>query len=317
MKDNEAREILGLDPQDDPRSFLPTFEETVQYKKELVENAPSKEIKFRYEQDLLEYQAAVKVVAGHRKLRPNTDFLAVLMLIGALSACGWWGYNWHQRQWSIDTKNQERIIELDSVGRSAIAKRKWGQAEEAYKEVLTIMPDSSIAIEGMESIRLGKLEERNQQLYYSLGESQAALEAGRWDEAEKLAKEVLEIDPENATAKQKLAMISEGKHTQKVSLQIRTITDAIDAEKIDVARAAMMELKKTDPNNAGLLDLTKRLEKAHAVISARKEKARALLDSARKLDTGEFSVEALELLVEARQLDPKNCLLYTSPSPRD
>jgi hypothetical protein len=71
MKTTEARKILGLDPGDDPRSFIPAFEETVEYKQELVDNAPSDEMKFRYQQELLEYQAAVKVVAGKQKIRPH------------------------------------------------------------------------------------------------------------------------------------------------------------------------------------------------------------------------------------------------------
>lgn len=306
MKNTEARSILGLEPGDDPRSYLSAFEETIQYKRQLVENAPSPELEFRYEQELLEYEAAVKVVAGHRKMRPHTDFLVVLMLIGALSACGWWGYNWYQRQWNIEAKNQERIAYLSSVGRAAVAKRKWSQAEEAYRAILTIAPDSAVAAEGVESIRRGKLEERSQQLYYSLGESQAALEAGRWDEAEELARSVLATDPDNTAAKRKLEIIAEGKHKQVVSLKMIAITEAVEAGKIPEARKAMEELRKLDPQNANLLGYAKRIDQANAALRERKAKAAALLEAARKLDTGEFSARAMALLAEARKLDPGN-----------
>lgn len=306
MKNTEARKILGLDPGDDPRSYLPAFEETKEYKRELVENAPSPELKFRYEQELLEYEAAVKVIAGHRKLRPHTDFVVVLMLIGALCACGWWGFNWYQRQWNIDAQNKERIAYLGSVGRMAIGKRKWDQAEEAYQEILTIDPNAKAAAEGMESIRRGKLEERNQQLYYSLGESQAALEAGRWVEAEKLARSVLKIDPENTAAKRKLEIIAEGKHKQEVSLKMIAITEAVEAGEIPQARKAMEELRKLDPQNSNLLGYAKRIDQANAAIREQKEKAVALLETARKLDNGEFSARAMALLAEARKLDPSN-----------
>ncbi|BDS05292.1 hypothetical protein NT6N_03320 [Oceaniferula spumae] len=306
MKNTEARKILGLDPSDDPRSYLSAFDETKAYKRELVENAPSPELKFRYQQELLEYEAAVKVVAGHKRIRPNTDFIVVLMLIGALSACGWWGYNWYQRQWNIDAQQKQRSAFLASVGRTAVSKRKWDQAEEAYKDMLRIDPNSKIAAEGIESIRRGKLEERSQQLYYSLGESQAALEAGRWDEAEQLANSVLEIDPENSAAKRKLEIISEGKHKQAVSLKMMAVTDALDAGKISDARKALVDLREIDPKNANLLGLAKRIDEANAEIRAQKTKAAALLAAAQKLDTGEFSARAMALLAEARKLDPTN-----------
>jgi len=216
------------------------------------------------------------------------------------------GYNWYQRQWNIEAQNQERITFLNSVGRTAISKRKWNEAEKAYQEIATIDSNSGMAAEGMELIRRGKLEERSQQLYYALGESQAALEAGRWDEAEKLAKSVLESDPENTAAKRKLEIIAEGKHKQVVSLKMLAITEAVDAEKIPEARKAMAELRKLDPQNANLLGFAKRIDNASNEIRERKAKAVSLLESARKLDTGEFSAEAMALLLEARQLDPAN-----------
>lgn len=306
MKNTEARKILGLDPKDNPRSYLPTFEETRKYKQELVDNAPSDEIRFRYEQELLEYEAALKVVVGKRKIRPHTDFLVVLMLIGALSACGWWGYNWYQHQWNLEAKNQQQITYLNAIGRTAISKRKWAEAEQAYLDIGKIDANSRLITEGVKSIKRGKLEELNQQLYYSLGESQAALEAGRWDEAERLALSVLETDPENTAAKNKLDRIKKGRHQQQVSLKVSTITDTLAAGNIAEAQKALTELKAIDPQNADLPRYTTQI--ANAAIAIRKQKAKAatLLESARKLDNGEFSPEAMALLTEARKLDPGN-----------
>ncbi|MBK1855769.1 right-handed parallel beta-helix repeat-containing protein [Verrucomicrobiaceae bacterium 5K15] len=306
MKNTDARKILGLDPGDDPRSFIPTFEETVAYKKDLMENAPSPELRYRYEQELLEYTAAVKVVAGRKRLRPNTDFVVVLMLIGALSACGWWGYNWYQRQWNIDAELKQRTTYLSSLGRAAVSKRKWSEAESAYKEILTLEPGSSVAVEGMESIRLGKLEERNQQLFYSLGESQAALEAERWDEAERLALSVLKIDPENTTAKTKLELIAAGRHEHDVALKMEAVTAAVDAGKMAEARQAIAELRKIDPKNQQLPDFVRKVDRVSATIRANQAKALSLMEKAKKLDTGEFNAEAMAYLVEARKLDPSN-----------
>ena len=304
MKNTEARKILGLDPGDDPCSFLPAFEETIAFKKELVENAPSEEIKFRYQQELLEYEAAVKVVAGKRKARPHTDFIIVLLLIAAFSAIGWWGYQWYQQQWNAHAQAEVDIAQLQSDGRIAVIGRKWQQAEEAYRKIEELDPGSRIATEGFEAIKRGKKEEASQQLFYTLGESQAALEAGRWNEAEKLARKVLEIDPENTTAKRKLEIIAKGRRKQEIGVKMLAITEALDRGELKSARKAFAALREKDPQNPNLSTFLKRITEEEEQISQRKQKALALLEEARKLDDGEYSAKALEMLDEALRLYP-------------
>ena len=306
MNNTEARQILGLEPKDDLRAYLPDFEATKKYKKELILNAPNDLLRFRYEQNLLEYEAAISVVVGQKKFRPNTDFIAVLMCIIALCVCGWWGYNWYQKIWNQESENQQRIAHLNTVGRNAIAKRKWLEAEKAYAEIIEIDPNSRIATEGNVSIKLGQTEERSQQVHYSLGESQAALEASRWDEAESLVNAVLKIEADNVVAEKQLALIYKGRYKQTVSLKILTITEAVRAENISKARKAMADLRDIDPENANLAGLTEHINKTATSIRQRKEQSITLLERARKLDNGEFSAQAISLLAEARNLNPRN-----------
>lgn len=306
MKNTEARKILGLDPDDDPRAFLPAFEETRQFKQELVNNAPSEEIKFRYQQELLEYEAAVKVVAGKQKVRPHTDFIIVLLLIAAFSAVGWWGYQWYQQQWNAHTQAEVQIAQLQSDGRIAVVGRKWQLAEEAYQKIEQLDPGSPIAAAGMEAIKRGKQEEHSQQLFYTLGESQAALEAGRWDEAEKLARKVLESNPDNAAAQRKIEMISEGRRKQEIAVKMLAITEALDKNDLPVARKALAVLRESDPQNPNIAGFVERINKEREKIQKRENKALALYAQAQKLDTGEYSPEAMTLLDEARRLYPTN-----------
>lgn len=306
MKNTEAREILGLDPGDDPRAFLPAFEETCEYKQQLVDDAPSDEIKFRYQQELLEYKAAVKVVAGKQKIRPHTDFIVVLLLIAAFSAVGWWGYQWYQQQWDAHAQTEVRIAQLQADGRIAVIGRKWPEAEKAYQEIEKLDPGSTTAATGFEAIKRGKLEEKNQQLFYTLGESQAALEAGRWDEAEKLAKSVLVQSPDNETAKRKIQIINEGRRKQEISLKMMAITDALDKGDLLVARQALEALKKSDPENPNVSTFLNRIESKAAAIRKRHAKAAEIYQQALKLDTGEYSPEAMTLLEDARRLHPES-----------
>ncbi|MGB0992098.1 MAG: right-handed parallel beta-helix repeat-containing protein [Akkermansiaceae bacterium] len=306
MKNTEARKTLGLDPSDDPSAFMPAFEETIAYKKELIENAPSPEIKFRYQQELLEYEAAVKVVAAKAKIRPHTDFMIVLFVIAAFCAVAWWGYGWYQQQWNEASENDIRIAHLQTIGRIAVDKRKWQDAENAYKEIQTIDPESTIAKAGFASIERGKDVERSQQVFYNLGESQAALEAGRWDEAERLVKLVLKADPENTTALRKMELIQRGKRKQVISNKILALTDALEAKNLTASQTALADLKKADPQNANLDEFAKRVDGLDVERKKREAKALALLEHAKKLDTGEYSPKAMVLLSEALRLLPGN-----------
>ncbi len=304
MRNTEARNILGLDPGDDPRAFLSAFEETIDYKQELVNNAPSQEIRFRYQQELLEYKAAVQVIGGKQKIRPHTDFVVVLLLIASFSSVGWWGYQWYQEQWNAHARNEVIIAQLQADGRIAVIGRKWDVAEKAYRKIQDLDPGSPVAATGFESIKRGQQEERSQQLFYTLGESQAALEAGRWAEAERLARAVLTQNPGNESARRKLEMISDGRRKQDISLKMMAIADALDLGKLPDARQALADLRQTDPQNPNLSIFAKRIATEDARIKQRLDKARDLYQQALQLDTGAYSPKALTLLDDARRLNP-------------
>jgi len=304
MKNTDARKILGLDPSDDPRSFIPDFEETISYKKELVNNAPSEEMKFRYQQELLEYEAAVKVVVGKRKVRPHTDFVVVLLLIAAVSSIGWWGFQWYQEQWNAEAQTKVKIAQLQSEGRAAVAARKWDLAQEKFETIQSLSPESQEATDGFKSIEQGKLEERNQFIFYNLGESQAAIEAGRWGDAEKLLKEVLKLDPENLAAKRKLEIVTKGRKKQDIALRMSSMMEALRGKDLTAAKKAFEDFKKTYPSNPNIALFANRISTAELKIKADQKKALSLYQEALKLDSGEYTAKAISLLTEARRLYP-------------
>ena len=252
MKNSEARKTLGLAPEDKPSAFLSDFDETREYKQELINNAPSEELKFRYQQELLEYEAALRVVVGKQKLRPNTDFIVVLLLICSLCTAGWWGYQWHQNEWYVEMKVKSDISELRAAGLSAVTARQWAKAEEAYRQIEALSPGSQLAANGFLAIEKGKVEERNQQIFYTLGESQAALEAGRWDEATDLAKSVIAIAPENEIAQRKLLIIIRERKKQELWVMMSAVSDAIDSGDMASAKKALATLRQRDPKNANI-----------------------------------------------------------------
>jgi len=304
MKNTEARAVLGLEPGDNPRAFAAEFEETREYKQELVNNAPSEEIRERYQTDLIEYEAAMRAVVGKQGIRPNTDFIVVMLLIATLSVFGWWGYRWYQQQWRSHSKTEIELADLKTHGRAAVIARKWGEAEKAYGEIERLDPGSRTAAAGFESIKEGKLEEENQQIFYTLGESQAALEAGRWDEAEKLVQSALELSPENKAAKHKLGVIAKERRRQEVSLKMTHVSDTLNAGDLAAARQSLEELRSADPQNPNIPIFDTDVEGLERSLRKRHREADELYGKALKLDTGEFSQEAVALLEEARRLHP-------------
>lgn len=306
MRNTDARKTLGLSPEDKASAFLSDFDETLEYKRDLVNNAPSEQIRFRYQQELLEYEAALKVVVGKQKLRPNTDFVVVLLLICSVCTVGWWAYQWHQKEWYVQMKVDAEIAEFRAVGMSAVAARKWAKAEEAYKKIESLSPGSKLAANGLLSIEEGKIEERNQQIFYTLGESQAALEAGRWDEAESLAKSVITLAPENETAQRKLLIIIRERKKQELAILTSAVSEALELEDIAAAKKALEVLKKKAPRDKSISSFASSIRSQEYELRIRHEKAEALYQQATELDTGEYSPQAMQLLEEAGRLDPKS-----------
>jgi len=309
MKNTDARITLGLGPKDKASAFLSDFDETLEYKRDLVNNAPSEQIRFRYQQELLEYEAALKVVVGKQRARPNTDFIVVLLLICSLCTIGWWAYQWHQKEWYVQLKIDSEVAELRAVGLSAVTARKWTQAALAYEKIEDLVPNSPYAISGFESIEKGKIEERNQQIFYTLGESQAALEAGRWDEAEQLAQSVIAMAPENEVAQRKLLIIIRERRKQELAILTSAISDALDTEDATAAKLALANLKHKDPRNRSIPDFNKNIKALEFEIRIRLEKAEALYQKATELDTGEYSPQAMLFLEEAGRLNPKSSMI--------
>lgn len=306
MNNTDARKTLGLGPHDKASAFLSDFDETLEYKRELVNNAPSEQIRFRYQQELLEYEAALKVVVGKQKNGPHADFIVVLLLICAVSTVGWWAYQWHQKEWYVQKKIDAEVAELRAVGLSAVTARKWTQAALAYKKIEDLVPGSPFAISGLRAIEEGKLEELNQQIFYTLGESQAALEAGRWDEAQALAQSVIAMAPDNEAAQRKLQIIIRERRKQELAIISSTISDALEAEDMATAKQALADLKQKAPRSESIAEFTNKIKAQEFQLRMRHEKAERLYLQATELDTGEYSPRAIMLLEEAGRLNPKS-----------
>ena len=58
----EARKILGLGPEDDPRPFMAEFQEARDRIAAMVRNAPNETLATRYQQGLVDFDRALAAV---------------------------------------------------------------------------------------------------------------------------------------------------------------------------------------------------------------------------------------------------------------
>ena len=318
MNEAKARSILKLKPKENPKNRMEEFEKVLRRKQGFVDNSPSVETKKRYQKELDEYQSAYDWASdwlAQKKGNGGRWLVVFLLVVSVLVGGLCWKYDQQQKeraqqesiqQKKIRLENQKRIDALKAVGELAISKRKWVEAQIAFEEIQSIDSSAPEAEEGFAAIRQGKLEEKHQKIFYLLGKSQSALEAGNWDEAIRLVQSVLQENPGHKEALLKLKKIKEERRIKELELKVLRVSSALEKGNLPEAQEALLQLKRDAPDHAQIPELSRRLNAAMAELQARQRKAIILFEEAQKLDDGKFSEEALKLLDEAKQLDPVN-----------
>lgn len=243
------------------------------------------------------------LVSARGRSRVSTAVVwMVVLLLGA--GCGGWLY-WQYEDRKL-LERIERVALLEKQGAEFIENRRWPEAVAIFDEVDALTPGSEIARFGRRGIEAGMAEEQNQFIGYWTGEARAALDSGRWDDAESAARQVIDRFPDNSDARDVLAGIDAARHIERRNRAIEAVLSMIDRGEIDEALDAAAVLAKQHPGDAGVAD-------AQASASAARERAEADLSRARDLlamaverDTGAFDAEALEWLREAALLAPRD-----------
>ncbi|NWK54241.1 right-handed parallel beta-helix repeat-containing protein [Verrucomicrobiaceae bacterium N1E253] len=322
MDESSARAILGLKARENPRPRLAEFRANVRRREAFIENAPSPETKLRLKKELHDYEQAIEVIAAVAqsvKQRRHVGFCCCLLVIATAAACGWWKYDQYVKQQieleqarELDYEHRrfeqkEKLVNQRlKEGEGYLNRRQWKSATEAYQSALSIDPGSVAAEQGLEAVSAGKLEEKNQKIFYRLGESQAAMEAGEWEKAIRLTQSVLKENPGHPEATKKLKSIKLKQHQQKVSLLAQAVERDLESGDLQQVQQSYAQLEKEAPDHPGLQAYSKRMNQALAELQARQRQALALMQQAKELDKGEYSSEAVRLLDQAAQLDPDN-----------
>ncbi len=339
---SEARKILGLGSDEDPRPLLNEFQVARAKLVDTVEAAPNPRLRRRYEARLVDFDKALAMVCEHLDAadsRPlgNAVFVSAnevtnsvappvpvsqmasspqspsraSMLMGIFCGIlflvvvlGFGGFAFVKFQKEQADLKMERITTLERQGRIFIDNRRWPEATEAFDVIEEISPDSELVGMGRRMIAEGMAEEQSQFTGYWKGEAIASFEAGRWDAAKSAAQKVLEKYPEEAELIEMLAKIDAAKMEEQRQAAFEAVHKLLEERKFEEAVSAARELLDRDKNSEEAVGLLRTAEDAKEKAAADFIKAKALLAKAAERDDGEYDAEAMEWLREAVALAP-------------
>ncbi|MCF7731398.1 MAG: right-handed parallel beta-helix repeat-containing protein [Akkermansiaceae bacterium] len=327
---NEARQILGLGPDEDPRPHLREFRIVRERLAEMVRTAPTEVLAERYQQGLLDIDRALAAVREYleelglempgpqappvavieeepeparRRGRLSVALAVWVVLLLTLGASGWFYLRWQEE---LRLTQMVTIARLEREGAGHIEQRRWPEAGAAFAEIERLDPASAIIARGRRSIEAGMAEEQLQFGGYWTGQSRAALEAGRWDEAEAAAREVLNWFPKDQDCATLLTEIAAARATAARRAAIDHARDLLGRRQWDAAMAAAREVlaaQSDDPDARSLIEEATAAKQTAAVERAR---ARTLYQQALARDQGQFDQQALDWLREAVLLSPED-----------
>ena len=226
----------------------------------------------------------------------------IVLLLGAAAAC--WFYLKMQEDKQLQT--QARIAWLEREGAAHIETRRWRDAAAAFDEIEQLAPTSEIVPLGRRGIEAGMAEEYQQFAGYWNGQARASLDAGRWDEAESAACQVLEKFPEDKDGSAILESIAVARTAAARRAAVAAAQDFLSGRQWDAAIQAAKAILATSPDDADVLALLAAATTAKDQAAADLSKARDLFKQAAARDQGQFDQQALDWLREASALAPED-----------
>ncbi len=327
---DEARRILGLEPGEDAAQFLPDFEVARDRIAEMVREASNDTLALRYQEGLAEFEEALALVRAQVRgaaaaapepavpeavleggaegmevaVRPSRRgrWAAVGLALLVIVCGGWWLAS--RVREDIRLQRQARLVFLERQGAILAENRRWAEALAAYDEIEALDPGSMIARAGRRDIEAGIAEEQRQFLAYWAGEAEAAIESGRWADAEHALATLAARDTGSAELVSLRRRIDDGRRLEVRQQALEGARKALAGGAWAEARALADRVLAVEPDNAEAAALRQQADTGEERQLKDHQRARDLLARARDRDTGAFDQRALEWISEAVRLAP-------------
>ena len=301
MSYEEAVKVLGLKRGETVDNYERAFEEVRKHMQRLRDEADTPEKRVNYELELSRFEEAIKVAEHHapKKKKVAAGLISLVAILALIAAAVIWGPGL--------AKNQAALKELEArlpEAETAVEARNWTVAEEIYQDILEVDPKSKVALDGMETVRYERDVEKRMQVSFALGKVQGLMDERRWDAAEVAMEKTLEMKPGDTQLMAFAARMAEERRGDDIIRLGEDIEQARREEQWQVLVDKTAELEEADPDNENLPEFRKEVEEAQLVLAGFREKADGIYEQALALDTGEYSLEALQLLREAQRMAP-------------
>lgn len=341
---HEARTILGLAPDEDPRPHLAELRKAREYIAEMQSKAPNPQLAERYRGNLAEFDAALDEIGNYlRELglsaesqvvvstnsdesidSQEVDFgdyaeppplpwerkrhrgrVVALLLLSAIVVAGAGLWYLHFSQ-EREYQRHQQIVSLEKKGEELLVQRMWDDARTVFDEIEQLEPGSQVAAAGQRAIASQLEAEQEQFLGYWLGQARAEMGASRWDEAYAAVAKVIERFPNHVEAQSVRNEISEAHKAGQRLLLIEEAHDQLAKRQWEEALELAQQLLRDDEADEEAQALVTEAAKVRDQVAADRAQATTLYQQALARDQGQFDAQALEWLREAALLDPEN-----------
>lgn len=232
----------------------------------------------------------------------STRAACLLVFVFLLMGAGVFSYFKIKDEQKLD--KHARMAYLERQGAKFIENRRWPEAFEVYEDMEKLDPLSEMVTKGRRSIEEGMAEEQSQFIGYLMGEAQAAVDEGRWEDAEKAAQEVLAKYPEETEIKKLLMTVAEAKVEQEKQAAFEIVRDKIELKKLEEALSEARDLVARYEGDSEASVLLAEVVAAKDKADADQKRAKMLLAQALAKDRGEYDEEVMGWLREAVSLAP-------------
>jgi len=270
--------------------FEPVVEKPVEPEKPVFEKAP-------------EPVKPIEPAKPIEEKSSNRGFAFVSFLI-FLAAAGGAIYYLNHHPSAFKAEQPVDVSSLEKQGATFIENRRWPEATQVFDQLEKFAPDSPELAEGRKKIAAGMLEEQTQFVGYWTGQARASFEAGRWDEAESAARQVLAKFPEEKEAASLLPLIASGRLAESHKNALETGRTQLDQRQWDLAIESANQVLENDPSDEQAKTLLATAIAAKKQAEENLVKARELLAKAIAKDSGKFDEETLAWTREAAALAP-------------
>jgi len=227
-----------------------------------------------------------------------------IILLGAV--LGAWFHQAKVQQQGAPLETRSHIAQLEREGAADIENRRWIEAASAYDALEQLDPSSLVIAQGRRRIEAGLAEQHQHFAGHWYDQARSALEAGRWDEAEKAVDQVLEKFPADKESAGLLATIATARAAATRRATVAAAQNLLAERQWDAAIEAAKAILATHPDDPDAAALLAAAVAAKQQAAADLAKARDFFTQAAARDHGQYDPQALDWLHDASALAPED-----------